>query len=59
MVHVSSESKYLQLLAAFLAKKKRLAADGWGPDAKHVSAVFEPIELWAAEVVSDYCISSS
>lgn len=39
MVHTDPESPYMKLLAPFLAKKKRLAADEWGTDLSTVQHV--------------------
>jgi len=46
MVHTSPESRYMKLLAPFLEKKKRIAADEWGADTKVVHDLFEPIQQW-------------
>lgn len=52
MVYASPDSAYMQLLAPFLQKKKRLALDGWGSDSKRVADIFDPIENWMVDAVS-------
>lgn len=51
MVYASESSPYIKLLAPFLAKKKRLAADEWGTDTKHVQHIFQPLEDMLVEEV--------
>lgn len=43
MVYASPETPYMQLLAPFLAKKKRLGLDKWGRDDTHVAHIYEPL----------------
>jgi hypothetical protein len=43
MVYVSQETKYITLLEDFLAKKHRLAVDGWGADTTGVQHVYQPL----------------
>ena len=51
MVYVSRETKYMQLLKDFLAKKHRLAADAWGADESYVAPTYTPlIDLIKKEV---------
>ena len=52
MVYAAPDTKYMQVLAPFLAKKKALAADAWGADSKRVAGIFEPLEKWMTEMVS-------
>lgn len=42
MVHVNPSSPYLQLIAPFLEKKKRLSLDYWGCDDKAVKHIYDP-----------------
>lgn len=51
MVYADPEGPYIKLLAPFLAKKKRLAADEWGTDLSTVQHVFQPLEDWLEEEV--------
>jgi hypothetical protein len=51
MVYASPESAYIKKLAPFLAKKKRIAADEWGCDAKLVADIFQPLEDWLVKEV--------
>jgi hypothetical protein len=46
MLYASPNSSYVGRLASFLAKKKRLAVDGWGADASVVQSLFDPIDNW-------------
>ncbi len=43
MVYASPSSPYMQLLAPFLAKKKRLGVDKWGRDDTYVKHIYEPL----------------
>ncbi|KAF8753339.1 glycosyl hydrolase 5 (cellulase A) family [Rhizoctonia solani] len=52
MVYTSPESPYIKLFEAFLAKKKRLAADSWGADTTTVQSAFDPIEKLITEEVT-------
>ncbi|KAG8894347.1 hypothetical protein FRB99_001344 [Tulasnella sp. 403] len=51
MVYVSPDTPYIQRLAPFLAKKKRLAADEWGCDVKTVEHIFKPVDDWLLQEV--------
>jgi len=53
MVYVSRETPYMKLLAAFLAKKHRLAVDSWGADDKDVRHAFDPIVELIVQNVPD------
>jgi len=43
MVYVSPETSYRILFTDFLARKHRLAIDGWGADDGHVKQVYQPL----------------
>jgi hypothetical protein len=43
MVYASPDSAYMRLLKPFLEKKKKLGADKWGRDDKHVAHIYEPL----------------
>ncbi|KAL7415884.1 glycoside hydrolase superfamily [Mrakia frigida] len=51
MVYADPEGPYIKLLAPFLAKKKRLAADEWGTDLSTVQHIFQPLEDWLEKEV--------
>ncbi|KAJ3044390.1 hypothetical protein HDV00_002282 [Rhizophlyctis rosea] len=53
MIHTSPNSVWHKRLGEFLAKKKRLAADAWGTDDRHIKHIVGPVEQWLeAEVPS-------
>lgn len=54
MVHVSPSSPYMQLIAAFLAKKKALNLDFWGCSDSKVSHVYEPFLKHLKEMVPEH-----
>jgi len=43
MVYAAPDTAYMQLLAPFLAKKKRLGVDKWGRDDSKIGHLFEPL----------------
>jgi hypothetical protein len=43
MVHVKLDTPYMTLLKDFLAKKHRMAVDGWGADDTAVRHIYQPI----------------
>jgi hypothetical protein len=57
MVYASPASAYIKLLAPFIAKKKRLAADEWGCDSSTVKHIFDPVEEWLLKEVRNLLLS--
>jgi hypothetical protein len=55
MTYVSSETPYMQLIAPFLAKKKKLGLDFWGStDKSAVAHVYEPFLQALKEMVPEH-----
>ncbi|ADB31179.1 glycoside hydrolase family 5 [Kribbella flavida DSM 17836] len=54
LVHARPDSPYLQRIAPFLEKKKRLGADSWGGNDAGVRHVLAPIEQLFAEEFPEY-----
>ena len=53
MVYINPDTPYMELFATFLAKKHRLAIDGWGADDTAVRPVYAPLFQHILDEVPD------
>lgn len=59
MVSVNPETKYYKVFEEFMKKKHRTAVDSWGADETHVKPVFDQLEQFVKDNVSEKLFPSS
>ncbi|EIW65879.1 hypothetical protein TREMEDRAFT_35989 [Tremella mesenterica DSM 1558] len=52
-MYVNPDTEYMKLLGPFLDKKKRLAVDAWAVDEENVKHIFDPLNNWLEENISN------